>query len=72
MKILMSKAFSTPPALAWVRIRLPLSNTSLPACWKASMARTWSTIEARLAAINCPGPSMRRRLTSSSDMPLGT
>ena len=59
-------------ACAWVRIRLPLSKTSAPFAWKSSMARTWSTIEARLAAISCPCPSTRSRLTSSRLMPFGT
>ena len=45
VKMGMSKALSTPPFLAWVRIRLPLSNTTAPFFCNSSIAVTWRTIE---------------------------
>ncbi|MCY1532516.1 hypothetical protein D9M68_677970 [compost metagenome] len=66
-----SKARSTPPCLAWVRMRLPLSNTTAPRSLKPSIAVTWRTIDARLASIS-RGMSVRRNAaTCSSVWPAG-
>ena len=49
----MSKALATPPFLAWVRIRLPLSKTTAPCFWNSSIALDMPTIE-RVASCHQP------------------
>ena len=71
VKIGIANASATPASLACVRIRLPLSNTSPPRLWNASIACTCSAIEARLAAVNLAGSVFLRRRVSSKEKSLG-